>query len=1335
MAEINASTISLKNLLKYCLGYVKLINPSLSRYKLSTDPIDETILSPDELFAFNPNEEAEILLNLKEFYELNPKDLTDENKEAYLKQKSLALKLEEIKNKFKVDEYTKQINLNFGYFKVEVPEDENIAEEDQENSKPKTRSKNDIYPLFSIPVEITFTNNKYYLGILDHNVIPNIGFLQDVLKEETYFDFVDFISQLEIDGQLTLPLDNSVITKVWEELKGRLKLSDAQFDENSFELSRFVVSLSSKSNYFLVQDLKNLVESPEEELVGTSLGSWILDENLSEQTEVSEDSGELFFPFDYDKYQLRALSIIGNKAAIIQGPPGTGKSQTIANLLAHLAAGNKKVLFLSQKAQALKVVKDKLKQLNIEYLYGYIPNRFSQVYSPDEEADGASNTLAGIQQYLSFIHDRQRLSDNQGQTNIKATEDYFNNATEQQRTFFYLFNQKNSLEPYVINPPSMDKYVERFSQESYSEFKALQSELEETENQCGEYVKGTTNLAQLRTKFELVSESVDGYCESIGGVIEEIEKSGFDRRNRVGRFITTSLLYLRLRPVTAKLPREVYEAIEVVTKEDYSKAEAIRELKKLLGYFKFVENEQKSKVLSEKLELSLLEMGLDNKSLGLLEKIIEKEGIERAIELTKKRIDVEKQIKLIELVDLNSVNKSLHSVRDLRKERVKYFIQNRIKKQIVDATYSATIKGILARISKALRKSKRAYRTFDQLKSDPTNFQTLKEVVPIWIMDLEDASRLIPLQKNMFDYIVLDEASQCNLAYAIPAMYRSQHVIFFGDSEQMRDDSIKFKTNRSLEELAKKFKIPVHLQIKGKGDTVQSVLDIGQNRGFQERTLLYHYRSPKEIIGFSNDYFYAPKKKQMEVINTNYLPYKDSGRIMVNHFVKPRRDEDVSEKTNLAEAKYIAKLVQELKSDESTKDKSIGVLTFFNEQALLLKQVIDDDSVKVAIIEGIQGDEKDIIIYSFVICSPDEKKRYIALAGEGGEINKDLNAGRVNVAFSRARKQVHCVTSMRPEEWPEGIWIKRYLEYVEANGTTDFYSQQLKKFDSYFEEEFYHLINKEFSKKLTIQNQVESCGFKIDFVISDPKSGKRLAIECDGPTHFEDEITDIYVTSDVERQSVLERAGWVFYRIAYSDWVDKEFDKSQITRDIGDYFQSSVKFLNQVKTAEVKPMSSVEAETVDEHESPEQSTNSVPSKPATQAKGFKEIARQEIDTRRDLVASLIENGKSVWINEYYKQGSYIGFSNKGVGVGTNDLGEFVKKSLKTVETNEGSEVAWKGDGKSKIMIRPVDSLFGSDVIDVRQYVESASFTGFTKRGFRMGKDQFREFVMQLEKQV
>src|SRR5437879_4871430 len=99
-------------------------------------------------------------------------------------------------------------------------------------------------------------------------------------------------------------------------------------------------------------------------------------------------------------------------------------------------------------------------------------------------------------------------------------------------------------------------------------------------------------------------------------------------------------------------------------------------------------------------------------------------------------------------------------------------------------------------------------------------------------MELDDASRIVPLEAALFDYVILDEASQCNIAYTLPSMFRSKKAIFVGDSEQMRDNTIAFKSNRSFDELAHRCGVPEDLQIKSSGSSGQSVLDIAGLRAF-----------------------------------------------------------------------------------------------------------------------------------------------------------------------------------------------------------------------------------------------------------------------------------------------------------------------------------------------------------------------------------------------------------------------------------------------------------------------------------------------------------------------
>jgi len=1363
--------INLKNLLSYCSGYIKLINPALSRYKLSTEDLT-SYFNLDNIETSDVAEEKKLLIDLKDFYQLNPKELTDENKEEYLNQKSIALKLEEIKNKYKVDEFTKQINLNFGYFKVEIPEeveDSEISIKDEESEKEiKSPPKIDEYPLFYIPIKIESYQNKYYISFQDQNIIPNIGFLNGVLTDDSYFELIELFNDLEDQGSLILPLKEEVVDKIWNSLKAKLKLSKVQFGEDSFKLNKYIISLSAKSNYFLSSDLKDLLKISEEDLIETSLGSWVMDDDLNNETSINNENGELFFPFDYDKYQLKALSIINNKAAIIEGPPGTGKSQTISNLLCHLAANGKRVLFLSQKAQALKVVKDKLKQLNIDYLYGYIPNRSSPLYSMEEEADGASYTLSGLAQYINEPKYPNRLAVQNG-ASLENLEEEFSISINVQREFTELREKLLELQKFIVNIPNKDKFIENFDESQYKNIKDLEKSILQVSDYCGCYIKTYTDHDILSKKYELVLDKSTEFELVIEDYVSSIKTILYDRDSFIAS-VANKIGLLKVKPITDKLPREIYEDLNFIVNEKIPKSQKIKKIERVQEFFKYLNSLEEHKSLIEKYESKIAELGIDHTSLDKIEVLFKENGVSKTINSLKEALNVLEKINKLKITEPNEVNKELKKVKEDQKTRIKYYIKNRIKDQITSATYRASIRGTVARIAKALTKSKRAYRTFDKLKKDPVNFETIKELVPVWIMDLEDASRLIPLQRNLFDYIILDEASQCNLAYALPAMYRSKRVIFFGDSFQMRDDSIKFKTNRSLEEIAVKFHVPEHLQIKSKDDSVKSVMDIGTLRGFKQETLLCHYRSPKEIIGFSNKYFYEPKKRKLEVLNTNYLPVPGTNRILINHIIKADKSEDISDKTNLSEAKYIVKLVSDLKKDPSTKDKSIGVLTFFNEQAMLLKQLINDDSIKVSIIEGIQGDERDIIIYSFVLTSPDQKKRYVPLTGEQGEINKELNAGRVNVAFSRARLQVHCVTSLTPESWPEGIWIKRYLDYVQKYGEINFFNKELKQFDSHFEEEFYHFINSELHNEIDIQNQVESCGFKIDFVLTNRKNNKKLAIECDGPTHFEDENSDIYVVSDIERQNILERAGWKFYRIPYSDWVDETYDKNQIAEDIRlglslDDEEVIETIINNSNEENEEPIQTeivsevlenysdnneeiVQTEVLitkstqldlanpvvkvkDKNNKTKKTKNNKTKKNKKDENTFQELFRFNYDSYRDLVVSKTKKN-FIWINEFLKNGDYIGFTQKGFGFSLDKSADFFTNCDKLLQDGQEKKLDWLDEKDAVLIISSLNNDNGSPMIDIRKFINTEKYQGFTKKGFRFEKGKFISLLNELK---
>ncbi|TAL48945.1 DUF559 domain-containing protein [Patescibacteria group bacterium] len=1180
---------NLVNFIKYCLGYVKL-----TRARTVAAQQRYSVNLPKEFFGLsgllNGDTDGNLgeLINLDTFYLYDPKEVPKTKKEQYEKEKELANKIEDIYNKYRNDQFTKQIVFNFGYFEIELPIESNGEEMEFDNGEIEEteaiKTKIDRYPLFALPIRIEKEISKggvgkYFIFSVDPEVQVNIGMLEPILGEDLYFQLLEEMGKYEIDGKFTLPItDLEVFKEVWHQIKAQLRLKEANFDEDSFTLEEIKIALSPRANYFLAEDLAKLAQLPEEELSKTALTSWTLDDELNIENDVPHEK-DLYFPFLYDKYQLSTLSITGNKAAIVQGPPGTGKSETISNLLCHLAATGKRVLFVSQKAQALKVVKDKLKKLNVKYLYGYLPNPHSAQIGEEDEADGIAPQLSALGAYIEKlgykIYPRKRLVEysESAMANpniekiVEQKENYqqnFNSALAAQRKYYQLHQELTQLKDYDIEISDFDNFTKGFSSEEWKEIKNAKAEIES----LGKIIK-KYERSNERKEFDRLFSRLDlngkKFSQEINKIKEDVARTGYDRHSDFFRKFNNLRRNFRIVSVRDSLPREIVDYIDKVLSSNVSRNEATQHLETLYNHCYYYENIQRLENAESALQTRLSTCGVSDDEFAIIDKLIDDAQLDELGEVKSNILRVQEikseLQKLQEVESANKISAVLKRSEDERKKRIAQYIQNIVNKNIVEKwKQGVTVRQIIQKLARAFGKSKKAFKTFDNLRKDADNFNAILDLIPIWIMELDDASRIIPLEAGIFDYVILDEASQCNVAYTLPVMYRSSRALFVGDSEQMRDSTIIFKSNRVFDELAHRYQIPDERQIKATGSSVQSVLDIAKNRGFMYRTLHYHYRSPMELISFSNKYFYKPNGKELIPLNSHYLTYKDTNRVLVTHEVKSDWKEEFSDNVNVAEAKAILSLFKELREDERYRDKSIGILSFFNAQATFIRDLFEKeeykeekDNYKVGIIEGIQGDEKDIVIYSFVIRTPEQKNKYVPLTGEGGDIRADINKGRVNVAFSRARLQVHCFTSLSLQEMPERIWLKKYLTYIQENGEVSFYSTDLKPFDSYFEEDFYNFLRANLKRGYRIQNQVESCGFKIDFVISNTNNAERIAIECDGPTHFKDEIDEAYgihIESDEERQRVLEAAGWRFARVKYSDWIDERFDKNIVAKEI-----------------------------------------------------------------------------------------------------------------------------------------------------------------------------------------
>ncbi len=1153
----------LSNYIKYCLGYLRICNASLRPKEYIS--LNEKYLKIDDVLAFNAdNNKVNIKLEVLNKY--TPKTVTEENQKDYEFEKDIALNIENLISAQKNQEFTKDIIVRFGEFSFNI--------DHQLSQKAKLRGGKRIEKdgtflnqeahssfLFYIKVSIKKIRGGYSLKITDDKIYYDLSMFENILEnEDFYYDLLKDFGKFDQDTKLNLPGNIKILKELGEILVNKLRLTKINFAQNNCDFSIISLSLAPKSNYFLTKDLEILSEKKNEELAKSSIGVWSQesDNELNLVDNESIKQGNIFYPFKYNRSQLKVIQFLQNKAFIIEGPPGTGKSQTISNLLCHLVAKGKRILFVSQKQQALRVVKDKMNDLGIDHLFGYMTSDITekQIY------DSFSNSLERLK--LDSFLSRHNIDEQDIQKQIKEIVEkslLFNKGIKQQETIFHLKEKIKKYPEEYFYLENYRKLEEKLNLETVKNLQEKINKISYLEKRRKDYEN--TYKKEFDKFSEFFSTVLAMYWEKnlsadVEEMIDEMIQFDYDNQNLIKSIIKKIQLQKAHRNNIEKMPKEMTSILKkCLADKTKSLGTKVKFFESVQRYCVFQEQRLQIENTREQINEFLESINTTLDELKRIIKIIlssqnQKKELSDFFEFNK----ITEQIIEIDFIDYSNISNEINDFEKNRQKIVGQYLRNQIKYKVsLYKDLKATIRGKIISFAKGLKKSKKAFKTFERLRNDLSIFSAVSNIVPIWIMNLEDASRVLPLEQNLFDYVILDESSQCNIAYALPTMYRAEKAIIVGDPKQMRDDTVLFKKKSILEDLALRFDIDEDYRIMGRYENIKSILDIGILRGIKSKFLEEHYRSPVEIIGFCNENFYD---NSLKVVNNSYLTYKDTNRVLVNHLVKYDTEdkENISPSVNSNEANEIIKFIKDIKKDPIYKDKSIAILSFFNDQADLIRKKIEntfgiDHNIKIGIIDGIQGEERDIVIFSLVIHDPSQKMQYVALTGEGGDIRPEIVRGRINVAFSRARLQVHCFTSLDYREWPEKIWLDKFLCYIETNGVVESTKKELRSFDSNFEKEFYDLANNKLqSKKYLIYNQVPTCGYYIDFVIQNKENNTKLAIECDGPCHFSDEENMEYIDSDIKRQMVLESAGWKFLRIKYSNWINNNYNRDQIIEEI-----------------------------------------------------------------------------------------------------------------------------------------------------------------------------------------
>lgn len=418
-----------------------------------------------------------------------------------------------------------------------------------------------------------------------------------------------------------------------------------------------------------------------------------------------------------------------------------------------------------------------------------------------------------------------------------------------------------------------------------------------------------------------------------------------------------------------------------------------------------------------------------------------------------------------------------------------------------------------------------------------------QDAVPAWVMPLTTAMDTFDPSKNRFDVLIIDEASQSDIS-ALAILYIADKVIIVGDDKQVSPMAIGKNDDEivALQQMYIKGKIPNwHVY-----DTTTSLFDIAGTT-YDPLMLREHFRCVSEIIGFSNMLSYDWKIKPLrDGSDCRTVPPIVSYRAKDGE----RRGKD---KINVNEAKSIVALIYACIEQPEYEDKTFGVISLLgSEQAYLIQEMIqnrieqkyvEEREILCGDASNFQGDERDIIFISLVDSNLSDGPLNKVTEGPGRSTQQ-----RYNVAVSRAKDQLWVVHSLDYQnDLKSDDMRRRLLEYAEdPHSFTNIMSEVSKKADSPFEES---VAGKLISEGYNVIQQWSVGSYRIDMVVK--CNDKKVAIECDGERYHSGEEK---VREDIERQSILERAGWRFIRIRGSEYYsDSEATMKRVINEIKAY--------------------------------------------------------------------------------------------------------------------------------------------------------------------------------------
>jgi very-short-patch-repair endonuclease len=317
----------------------------------------------------------------------------------------------------------------------------------------------------------------------------------------------------------------------------------------------------------------------------------------------------------------------------------------------------------------------------------------------------------------------------------------------------------------------------------------------------------------------------------------------------------------------------------------------------------------------------------------------------------------------------------------------------------------------------------------------------VSHLFPCWAVTSLAARGRVPFTAGHFDLVVIDEASQCDIASALPLLFRAKRCVIIGDPQQLRHISALTKS-KDLE-LAEKYGLLESRQSWMYRANSLYDLSTGVASAQDIVNLLDHHRSHAHIIQFSNTEFYNRSLRVATRYTYLKRPRGQNLGIRWNDVTGNTVRPNGSSAQNEEEARAVVAVLRNLIVERHF-EGTVGVVTPFKAQRELIHSMISEckefaasassNELMVDTIHRFQGDERDVMLFSPVI-SRGAARETVGFLRSNGNL--------FNVAITRARGVLHVVGDRNAALASEVPYFRRFAEYALRLESEDQEEQQV----------------------------------------------------------------------------------------------------------------------------------------------------------------------------------------------------------------------------------------------------------------------------------------------------